>query len=226
MRIESKSEKSSGGKIHQLKRRIQELENADRERQYAEEQLQHAHDIYRHAIVNAHGVPYYFNYATEQYDFIGEGCEDMFEIPADEMTLSRLKSIWKEIAILDPEIASDPYEYGMAFRRGEIQTYRVDLKIITPQGIEKWINDCCVPIHNEETQEVIGTLGIFNDVTERKQQEIQLKSNYEMLQRIIQGTINSIVKIVETRDPYTCGHQQRVALLACAIAREMGLSQE
>jgi putative nucleotidyltransferase with HDIG domain len=31
---------------------------------------------------------------------------------------------------------------------------------------------------------------------------------------------------VETRDPYTAGHQRRVADLACAIASEMGLSQE
>ena len=31
---------------------------------------------------------------------------------------------------------------------------------------------------------------------------------------------------VETRDPYTAGHQSRSANLACAIAMEMGLSQE
>ena len=35
--------------------------------------------------------------------------------------------------------------------------------------------------------------------------------------------INTMVKIVETRDPYTAGHQQRVADLAIAIASEMKL---
>lgn len=226
MGIESKVRKSLLSKVNRLQSRIKELEEAERDRQRAEQKLQNAHDIYCQAIVNAHGVPYYFNYETEKYDFIGEGCEDMFGIPADEMTLTRLKSIWKEIITLDSINTNDPYEYGMAFRRGEVQTYRVDLKIVTPTGMEKWINDCCVPIRNEETQEVVGTLGIFSDVTERKRQEIQLKSNYDMLQRIIRGTIESIVKIVETRDPYTNGHQQRVALLACAIAEDMRLGQE
>ena len=35
--------------------------------------------------------------------------------------------------------------------------------------------------------------------------------------------INTMVKIVEMRDPYTAGHQQRVAELATTIAREMKL---
>jgi putative nucleotidyltransferase with HDIG domain len=34
-----------------------------------------------------------------------------------------------------------------------------------------------------------------------------------------------MIKIVETRDPYTAGHQKRVAELACLIAREMKLEQ-
>jgi HD-GYP domain-containing protein (c-di-GMP phosphodiesterase class II) len=35
-----------------------------------------------------------------------------------------------------------------------------------------------------------------------------------------------MAKTVEMRDPYTAGHQQRVASLARAIAKEMGLSEE
>ena len=35
------------------------------------------------------------------------------------------------------------------------------------------------------------------------------------------GTIYAIGKIVEARDPYTAGHQERVASLAAAIAEEM-----
>jgi putative nucleotidyltransferase with HDIG domain len=37
------------------------------------------------------------------------------------------------------------------------------------------------------------------------------------------GTIQAIVHVVETRDPYTAGHQNRVADLAGAIATEMHL---
>jgi putative nucleotidyltransferase with HDIG domain len=40
------------------------------------------------------------------------------------------------------------------------------------------------------------------------------------------ATIQVMVSAVETRDPYTAGHQLRSANLACAIATEMGLSPE
>ena len=40
------------------------------------------------------------------------------------------------------------------------------------------------------------------------------------------GTINTVAKIVETRDPYTAGHQLKVSKLATAIAREMKLPQD
>ncbi|MCX5831521.1 MAG: hypothetical protein NT140_06505 [Deltaproteobacteria bacterium] len=35
-----------------------------------------------------------------------------------------------------------------------------------------------------------------------------------------EGLIQTVAKIVETRDPYTAGHQQRVAALAGAIAAD------
>jgi len=53
-----------------------------------------------------------------------------------------------------------------------------------------------------------------------------LKQSYKKLQKIIEGTTNIITKVVETRDPYSIGHQQRVSKLATAIAREMKLPQE
>lgn len=52
----------------------------------------------------------------------------------------------------------------------------------------------------------------------------------ELLRRRLQGTLNQVVltlsRIVEYRDPYTAGHQQRVAGLSLAIAERMGLRQE
>ena len=44
------------------------------------------------------------------------------------------------------------------------------------------------------------------------------------LQEMLQGIILSMSLMVEIRDPYTAGHQQRVSQLACAIATGMGLS--
>ncbi len=39
------------------------------------------------------------------------------------------------------------------------------------------------------------------------------------------GTVKALANTVETKDPYTSGHQRRVARLACAMAQEMGESE-
>jgi putative nucleotidyltransferase with HDIG domain len=52
-----------------------------------------------------------------------------------------------------------------------------------------------------------------------------MKQEYRKLQRVIDGIIYAISLVVETRDPYTAGHQRRVAELARAIAGELSLSE-
>lgn len=47
----------------------------------------------------------------------------------------------------------------------------------------------------------------------------------ELLREGLEQTILAISATVESRDPYTAGHQKRVAELAVAIAEEMGLDQ-
>jgi len=65
--------------------------------------------------------------------------------------------------------------------------------------------------------------GMVIDITQRKNTEEELKQNFDKLKKTIEGTVYAMAKIVEVRDPYTAGHQQRVAALSEAIAREMGL---
>lgn len=67
---------------------------------------------------------------------------------------------------------------------------------------------------------------VFVDITHRKHAEEQLRHSYETLQAALEGTITALATAVEKRDPYTAGHQRRVAGLAVAIAREMGLQEE
>jgi len=62
-------------------------------------------------------------------------------------------------------------------------------------------------------------LVFIRDITERKQAT-------EKLQKALESTIQAVGLTTETRDPYTAGHQKRVTRLACAIAQEMGLSEE
>ena len=69
-------------------------------------------------------------------------------------------------------------------------------------------------------------LGISEDITQQKQAEEDLKKTVEKLRMATGGIIDVITAAVELRDPYTSGHQKRVASLARAIAKEMGLPVE
>jgi PAS domain S-box-containing protein/putative nucleotidyltransferase with HDIG domain len=68
--------------------------------------------------------------------------------------------------------------------------------------------------------------GIVEDITERKRAEQELQESYEKLQKVLNGTVHALASTTEKRDPYTAGHQHRVAQLACAIAEEMGYAEE
>ena len=61
------------------------------------------------------------------------------------------------------------------------------------------------------------------EVENREQVQRELLASLERLKRVMGGTVLAIAMTVEKRDPYTSGHQRRVAELARAIGREMGL---
>lgn len=52
-----------------------------------------------------------------------------------------------------------------------------------------------------------------------------LQRSEERFRMLFEGTVLSLAAMSELRDPYTAGHQQRVAELACAIAERTGLEQ-
>ena len=45
----------------------------------------------------------------------------------------------------------------------------------------------------------------------------------DKLRQALQSTVGALSNTMEIKDPYTAGHQRRVAQLACAIAQAMGL---
>jgi HD-GYP domain-containing protein (c-di-GMP phosphodiesterase class II) len=57
-------------------------------------------------------------------------------------------------------------------------------------------------------------------------QKDDLEGNLERIRKAMGGFIQAVSATVETRDPYTAGHQRRVSDLARTIAQEMGLSAE
>ncbi len=70
-----------------------------------------------------------------------------------------------------------------------------------------------------------GRVIVFRDISARKQAEKEIEESRHRLQRALQGTIQAISTTIEMRDPYTAGHQRRVAKLAEAIGRELGMPE-
>ncbi|MDD5313190.1 MAG: PAS domain S-box protein [Dehalococcoidia bacterium] len=69
-------------------------------------------------------------------------------------------------------------------------------------------------------------IAVFDNVTEQKLAAQKLEKSYQGLKKTLNDAINTMAKIVEMRDPYTAGHQVRVADLATVIAGEMKLGEE
>ncbi|HPN10192.1 MAG TPA: PAS domain S-box protein [Syntrophales bacterium] len=96
-------------------------------------------------------------------------------------------------------------------RGQEIQFYRND-------GRKIWISRTMRIVRDEQNNEPYLE-GIVEDITEKKE-------SVDRLRKALGGTVQAIASVVETKDPYTAGHQRRVADLARAMGTELGLSPD
>jgi PAS domain S-box-containing protein/putative nucleotidyltransferase with HDIG domain len=103
--------------------------------------------------------------------------------------------------------------------------YGIRRVIISPDGQQVYLSMSGAPIFDEHgnISEVVITV---DDITKQRRSEEKISETMEKLRRSISDTIRAIAMIVEARDPYITGHQERVSMLAAAIAEEMKLSEE
>ena len=92
------------------------------------------------------------------------------------------------------------------------------LQLRRKNGGTVWV-ELVANIMRDENGRPVGIVGVSRDITERRQAE-------ERLHRALNGAVSAIGHMVEYRDPYTAGHEKRVASLARAIALEMELPKE
>ena len=122
-----------------------------------------------------------------------------------------IASEYQDMAVIILTAMDDPKTADAAIEAG---TYGYIIKPFNP-------NELIINIRNALRRR---KLEIVNQ-TYRQDLEQMVKERTVKLQRALEGIIQASVRIVESRDPYTAGHQDRVANLAGAIAIEMNLRE-
>ncbi|OAI14380.1 hypothetical protein A1359_11205 [Methylomonas lenta] len=130
--------------------------------------------------------------------------KNVFDLYADtEAGLSMAKQIFKR------------FTQGESVRDIELQMRHRD-------GHPIWVTISVDPVL-DASGKVIESRSSIIDISTRKRAEEEERRVTEQLQRSLIQTIRAIAITIEKRDPYTAGHQERVAELAVQIGARMGL---
>ncbi|HDQ93102.1 MAG TPA: PAS domain S-box protein, partial [Synergistetes bacterium] len=127
------------------------------------------------------------------------------------------RSTWE--AIIHPEDLKRVYERIALHVEGKLPYYDCEIRKKHKDGHWVWVYDRGTIMTRSADGRPLVMFGIYTDITKMKEAE-------EKLRRSFGATIEVLTQVVERRDPYTAGHQRRVAALAAEIALAMGMGAE
>lgn len=97
-----------------------------------------------------------------------------------------------------------------------------DMLLRTAGGLELPVSISVSPLTGVDGS-FQGRVMVLRNVSLKKKADADLRASMAALRTTFRQTVRALASMAEKRDPYTGGHQQRVARLACAIGRELGL---
>ncbi len=153
------------------------------QRQKAESAVRESERMYRQAIEAAGAVPYYQDYQIDKYQFMGQGIQAIIGYTPNEMRLSLWNSIVQEAVLIGNLAGLEEQEAVRRVRMGEVDFWKCDYRIRAKDGQSKWIADSAIELFDEAGVSH-GSIGIMQDVTERKQIEARLRQREAMLEAI------------------------------------------
>jgi PAS domain S-box-containing protein/putative nucleotidyltransferase with HDIG domain len=109
--------------------------------------------------------------------------------------------------------------------KGDENTLPSDTVLMSKKGKAIPVDHRAAPI-TDESGSTLGVVLAFRDISRQKKTEKELIQSYERLKQAMDGTVQAMAFTLETRDPYTAGHQRRVTQLACALAEKMQLPKD
>ena len=86
------------------------------------------------------------------------------------------------------------------------------------------LETCIVAPGHEDSLDRVYVADV--DVSEHRRAQAELAQTSARLERALKAAVVTLGSAAELRDPYTAGHQRRVAELAAAIAAELGWTRE
>jgi PAS domain S-box-containing protein len=161
------------------------------ERKRSEEELRESEDRYRRAIIAADAIPYVRDYNNERYVFIGSGIEKLTGYVNYEFTPRVLDSLVIESIMQGDLKGYMPKEAAQIVRQGNIGvTWKCDHRIRTRNGGECWLSDSSIQIVDERGVPT-GSIGIIQDITERKETERILEERIRQRTAEVQDLYNN-----------------------------------
>jgi PAS domain S-box-containing protein/putative nucleotidyltransferase with HDIG domain len=188
------------------------------ERKRTEEKLREQQEFLR-SVIDTDPNMIYVTDASGRFTLVNKVTAEYYGYTVEEMTDNLLSGIIPDLREADWLLAEDRELLK------DLKTRRTVKQSVDVRGKIHWLQTVKTPIQspNGKTYQLMS---IVNDITERKNTEEQLIQSLERLNQLFEKTIESMALTVEIRDPYTAGHQRRVAQLAKAIAETMGLAEE
>ncbi len=69
-------------------------------------------------------------------------------------------------------------------------------------------------------------IGLLQDISEKKRADEQIQLHVKQLEMALTSTVEVAMTLSELRDPYTAGHERRVAQIAVALGAELGFDEK
>ena len=181
----------------------------DTQRRRAQEELKSAEERYRTIFENAQeGI--YRSTPAGRIIMANQAMANMFNYKTPEELMTNVTDVARQFYVNPEErtkLMEIIEEQGSVVNH-ETQFHRKDGRVF-------WVSMTMQGVRDEKGQ-ILYYEGIDEDITDRKEAD-------ERMRKSLGATVQAIAVIVETRDPYTAGHQRRVADLARAIATELKL---
>ena len=146
------------------------------ERRRVEAELHESEEQYRNAIVAAGAVPYYIDYQTESYRFIGKAIESITGYSPHEITPTLLGQLIQETVMTGRDSNLSRAEAIQKARSGDSAEWKADYRLVDRFGQTHWLSDASVQVLDADSKP-IGAMGILQDITERMRAEQTIRDN-------------------------------------------------